>query len=1007
MAYRVRVSRGTMLMTNAARRGVGVWLLLVGLRAPAEAAQAQLDCRPDDAGYVVDSWSTDEGLPQSTVTSIAQTRDGFLWIGTLGGLARFDGDRFRVFTGRDGLPSQRVLALLVATDGAMWIGTEGSGVARYADGVFTAFSTAHGLSHPVVQQIVEDRSGRVWFGTRSGLNVWEGERFTALGTVEGVPDGAMITGLTGGAAGDVWVSTERHLCRMEGTSPRCTPLDADVRLNHLMQRRPDELWMGTDLRGVIRRIGERSEAIRTCDGPTCLPGTEVWAMTAARTADVWIATNRGLSRWRDGRVSHYSTATGLPSDRVRSVFEDREGSIWAGTSDAGLIRLKPRRFTVCGTPHGLAPEVVTTVAEDRDGTLWIGSNCGGLRTLRAGRVARFVSVPADLTRCVFSVEPASDGGSWFGTWGNGLLKQTGRSLRRYTTADGLSDSTVLAIHEDATGGVWVGTYDGGLDYLRDGRFTRFTVSDGLAGTYQTSIAEQADGTIWAGSNRGGLTRVVNGRLTAIRSKDGLGSNTVRALLVDRRDTLWIGTGDAGLVRFSNGAFVRYDSTRGLIDDNVAQIVEDARGDIWIGSGHGISRLRRTELDAVADGRLTSLNVLTLGKGDGLARAEAVGDHSPGGWRARDGRLWFATYGGLVVVDPERIRVNEMPPPIAIESVVIDGVPVQPSALVRARAGARSLQIRYTALSLVDPQRNRFRYRLADWDRDWVEAGTDRTAEYGGIPPGRYEFTVLGANSDGVWSTTGARMLLEFEPYLWQQWWFQPALVLASVLALALSFRVAASAKIRREVEAFERESAVDRERARIARDMHDELGARLTNVAMLADSSAEEPRLRQVSEALRQAVQAMDQTVWAINPRNDSLENFASYVSKYAHEFLGAASIHCRLDVPISLPRVVLAAKDRHALLMVVKEALTNIVRHAQATEAWFRLRVDDRARLVIEVSDNGGGLVPTEAGRHRHGLANMRERMAGLGGTLDLQSGASGTTVTLVLPGLGGHTNR
>ncbi len=984
--------------------GVATCLLTSGLCSTATAQQPPKLCRPDDAAYVVSAWNTEQGLPQSTVTSIAQTPDGYLWLGTLGGLARFDGNRFRVFTNADGLPSQRVLSLLVAGDGTLWIGTEGSGVARYANGVFTAFSTNHGLSNPVIFQIAQDRAGRIWFGTQSGFSVFHDNRFTAIRHANGM-EIAVVTGLTIGTAGEVWGATSTHLCRMDDLTPRCERLPAAIVPNNLLARGPDELWIGTASEGVVRKVQGQLLTFPDCAGPACVLGREVWALATGHPDDVWIGTDRGLSRQRNKRFSHYTAPTALPSARIRSLLEDREGNVWVGTTDAGLLRLKSSRLTVCGTAEGLPPQVPTAVAEDRNGSLWVGSNCGGTHVLHAGAVESLASAhrDPDPTRCVFSIGPSRDGGLWMGTWGTGVLKVNGRTLSREKPLEPLSKATVLSVHEDAKGGVWFGTYEGGLHYLHDGQLHTFTTADGIAGTYHTAIVEQADGTIWVGSNRGGLTRFKDGRFTPFRRADGVGSDAVRALFVDRADTLWIGTGDAGLVRRRDERFVRYDVGHGLADNNVAQILEDAQGDLWIGSGYGISRLRRQELDDVAEGRLAALNVLTLGSGDGLARPEAVGDHSPSAWRARDGRVWFATYSGLVVIDPGRIRFNDLPPPVAIEDVAIDGVRNEPAERLRVAPGARSLQIRYTALSLVDPPRNRFRYRLLDWDRRWIEAGTDRTAVYGNIPPGRYEFVVEGANSDGTWNRRGARMVIDVEPYLWERWWFQPLIGLALVAGLAGGLRMAANARVRRELQVLEQERALVQERARIARDMHDELGARLTNAAMLADAASPDPHVRQLSDALRSAVQAMDQTVWTVNPRHDSLESFTSYVSRYAHEYLGAASIRCHLEVPISLPKVTLAAAVRHELLMVIKESLTNIVRHAGATQAWFRLRLDAQGALRIEVSDDGCGF-DVQVASARHGVGNMHERMRSVGGTLDVRSGAEGTVVTLTLRTLKGQ---
>jgi len=368
--------------------------------------------------------------------------------------------------------------------------------------------------------------------------------------------------------------------------------------------------------------------------------------------------------------------------------------------------------------------------------------------------------------------------------------------------------------------------------------------------------------------------------------------------------------------------------------------------------------------------------------------------------------------GLVMVDPENISVNETPPPVVIEDVLADGVSqsrvTDRKSQIELPPGVQRVEFHYTALSLVAPERNRFKYRLNGLESAWVEAGSQRTATYPHLPPGRYEFRVIACNNDGVWNGRGAVIPFSVRPHFWQTWWFGGSAVTLLLGGGGWGVRFLAVRRLRRKLRRLEEINAVERERTRIAQDIHDELGANLTRIALLTEvgqkhrDNPEEVAadLGKISATAREAVRAMDAIVWAVNPRNDSLDHFANYVSQFAEEFFRPTAIRCRLDVPADLPEQPLSTEARHHLFLAVKEALNNVVRHSGASEIWLRLGMEN-GELKLTIADNGHGILPSlpTGGRH-DGLGNIRRRIEALGGGFELKSNAaSGTSLILRLP--------
>jgi signal transduction histidine kinase len=520
---------------------------------------------------------------------------------------------------------------------------------------------------------------------------------------------------------------------------------------------------------------------------------------------------------------------------------------------------------------------------------------------------------------------------------------------------------------------------------------------------------------------GGLGSLKDGAVRQFRKRDGLSSDFVHCLLLETDGTLWIGTAGAGLNRYKDGRFAVIGMKEGLPDAVICHIEEDERGFFWMSSHGGILRVSKAELDHCADGDIGLINCLTYGQGDGLPTVECSGGLQPAGCRTADGRLWFPTTKGLVAVNPTDVKRNQLPPPVVIEEVLVDGEPMIAGGAngspLRIPPGQQQFEFQYTGLSFTVPEKVRFKYRLEGLEPRWMDAGTKRTANYSYIPPGRYTFRVIACNNDGVWNESGGALAFTVLPHFWQTWWFRALAVLSAMTIVAGSALVATRQRMRHKVERIERQRAVERERARIAKDIHDDLGASLTRITLLSQSARGEldhspeaaADVDRIYRTARELTRAMDEIVWAVNPQHDTLDSLATYLGRFAQDFLNAVHIRCRLDVPMQLPAWLLTAEIRHNLFLAFKEALNNAVRHADATEVRISLTIEP-AGFALSVEDQGRGFSVDSEGTgisrdparlaSGNGLANMHQRLAEIGGRCDIQSKrGKGTTVTFFVP--------
>ncbi|HTR40542.1 MAG TPA: two-component regulator propeller domain-containing protein, partial [Pseudomonadales bacterium] len=533
-----------------------------------------------------------------------------------------------------------------------------------------------------------------------------------------------------------------------------------------------------------------------------------------------------------------------------------------------------------------------------------------------------------------------------------------------------------------------------------------------------ALAEAPDGTLWFGMLGGGVARLQNGVITQYRKSDGLSSDFVQCLYLDADGTLWIGTYGGGLDCLKDGHFSTVSMSQGLPNNYICAIAQDKAGNFWISCHAGIFRVQKSELEQCIAGQISTVHPLVYGIGDGMPTLQCSGGFQPAAFTDDKGQLWFSTGRGVVVINPDDIKANQLPPPVFIEKMVVDGKLEggigSTNELLQIGPGGKRFEFDYTGISFVTPEKVGFKYRLVGLDKDWIDAGPKRTVIYSYIPPGHYQFEVMAANSDGVWNKAGANLAFTVQPYFWQTWTFRIGTALAAAALLTASVLLITRWRLRRKVERLERQRAIERERARIARDIHDNLGANLTRISLLSQFAHGElhnpdeaaVQLTRIYETTREMTRAMDEIVWAVNPEHDTLDSLVNYLGKYSLDYLGSLGIRCRLDLPVQLPQWLITAEVRHHLFLALKEALNNVVKHAAATEVSVSLTTSQNSFTLV-ARDNGRGFVPDgvsasgETGRPaaRNGLVNMRRRLEKIGGYCEIQSKpGAGTEIKFVV---------
>jgi ligand-binding sensor domain-containing protein/signal transduction histidine kinase len=968
---------------------------------------------PSESPFIVDSWGTEQGLPGSAVISVIQTRDGYLWLGTQHGLVRFDGIHFTIFDENKtpGLDSDEIVYLFEDSHTNLWIGTDAGGVALEKDGRIKNFTLGHNGHEGRLVSACEDATGAVWLYTADAhLGRYQDGKMAVWNFNFKSP--AVCRMIVAEKSGPLWIGEDWGMFsfRPSNFSPPAFAIDQLIRaqrLDYILASRRGGTWRLVN--GHVQKWG--ADQLEKDFGPYPWGNDIIKAACEDQDGNLIVGTLGSGVFWYepDGQYRQISTAQGLSSPYVLSLCMDREGNLWVGTDGGGLDRIKGKIFN---TPEGLHPWDAQSLAENAQGGLWVAFNAHGVTCWRTN-VSQDFGVGQHQSTWTVLVDHQQR--VWVGTRDEGLFQLETNHFEPVSGVEMLG-SHISVLFEDHKGQLWVGTPNG-LGCWNGHDWKMYTTRDGLSGNAVSAIAEDAAGNFWVGTANSGLNCFKDGKFTSyVESDNGLPGDDISCLYVDQAGDLWIGTSGHGLAQFHRGKWVRYSKRDGLVSNSIGYIIGDSEGDLWIGSNLGLMRIPK---DAWDDSANTMLNFSTsriYGKADGLPTRECSSGSQPAACRTSDGRLWFPTTKGVAYVYPAELKRDLQPPLIMIESVLVDGQEQKTNRLdsvwkqsIVIPPGHDRLEIHYTGLDFSAPNEVRFRYRLEGRETAWTDVRDTRVAYYNELPPGDYQFQVEACNEDGVWNKTGSALAITVQPQFWQTWWFRAAVILVILGGIAAVVRYLSTQKLQRQLQLFKQQEALEKERSRIARDLHDQLGANLTQVALLGEmveTDKESPQevashAEQIAQTARDTTHSLDEIVWAVNPSNDTLDGLITYACKYAQEYLAVAGLRYRADVPQQLPVAAIPPEVRHNVFLAFKEAVNNVVKHARASEARIRLRLQP-GRFILEIEDDGRGMagVDKDAAGARNGLRNMRKRMEDIHGEFSISGDAKGgTLVRLTVP--------
>jgi ligand-binding sensor domain-containing protein/signal transduction histidine kinase len=1004
--------------------------------------------------YYVQNWHVEDGLPDGEITSIQETAGGSLWVGTPKGLARFDGVRFKVFKAGStaALTDSRITWLLASRDGTLWISTQDGNVTQYEHGNFESVHFPAGYASDKKEtrapggslwerrmhliesgegahddsvldscsHLVEDGQGAIWWHVSDTIVMrYSGNHWTVITPTNGLPTGG-VRQLAVDHEGHVWVEAGGKLHRYDSNGWDFDqkevslggpwPVLAPANRGGLWVAEPRGSWFLKG--GQVRRFanGQWSGDPQPIPLIPLTSRSTVTCLMEDHAGRIWYGTAAGGVFFSDpdGNWQRLRSKNPFSQGYISCLFEDNHGNVWVGTVGDGLYRITPQPLTMLKLPPPMDTAEVNTTYVARDGAIWMGTGGSGIARLdKEGHYTMFGIAQGldNLHACALLEDSHTN--IWVGTSG-GLFRGGGERFAQVNGPPEIS-KWIKVLFEDRAGRLWIGAI-GGLVCHEAEQFKVYHLRPDRAYCDIRSIAEDALGDLWIGTIGEGLFRLPHGRPDRLHRVEAFPATDARALFCDTEGTLWIGSWGEGLLKRVDGKFTQLTVEDGLPSDRIQSIIDDAEGRLWLSTDNGIVGIApKKVIEGYERGRSPPLWCEHLSLAEGLANRVCSGSGQPVSARTSDGRIWFPDYEGVAVLNPHGIPTKSDAPSVWVETVLAEGKPltIPRSGELQAPSSVSRFEFDYTAPDIASPQNVRFRYKLDGMDHEWVEAGPERVAYYSQLKPGDYDFRVMVGGSDGEWHGTDQVVHLRVVPRLWERRWIQ---VMGGALFIAVlggGIAWAQRRKLRLQMERLEMQQALEKERRRIARDLHDELGARLTATALhgelvvqdgtMPDNAKSEMSL--IARRVRQLIGAVDEVVWTTDPENDSLSNLVAFLCDYVEQFLAPTGISYRLEIAPDLPAVPLGAQVRRNLLLAVKEALNNSVRHADAQKILLKIRLDD-AWLIVEVSDDGHGFKIGGERAEGKGLSNIKGRMELVMGRAEIKSETgAGTTVTLSVP--------
>ena len=951
---------------------------------------------------IIRSWGTEAGLPQNTVTAIVQSKDGYMWLGTHDGLARFDGVRFKIFGLESGLPSVDISSLFEDPQGVLWIGTSGAGLCCMKQGrIETISDPGRQPGSATITSLQADSTGQLWVGTGGGLRFFQEGKLVEEAAFAQLPHKPINCILRSRDGTTMWIASSAYglMSYRDGHLEPCVGPAEHERIiaKTLFEDHQGRFWAGIGNGMVLCRENGQWRIFAETNG---LPFAYISCLTEDADGTIWAGSlDDGLYRFDGTQFNVIRKSAGLSAEDIRSLYCDHENNLWVGTRTGGLNRLSKRNLLVVAGAQGLTNDFTRSVAETADGNLWVGTIGGslyrggldGFQPFRPEPVGPFIYFYAG----VDPVLAMPDGSLWWGGSGAVLQWKDNHLGDCHTNEPWLQSVSVTALQNDRHGSIWLGTSGGQLMHLQNGRFTEFPKQ--LARAAITSLAVEPNGSLWVGAAAGGLKRIREGSDEILSVTNGLFSTSIRTLYLEGDGTLWIGTAGGGLSCRRHGRITSFTASQGLTVRTVSQIVEDDHGYLWLGCNSGIYKVSKRDLLDCADGNLAFVHSRSFGINDGMLAEECSGGFCPAGLKTKSGLICISTVRGLVFLNPNEQRDETSPPKVLLEEMLVNGRavaarpdtnnPASPPRLAIA-PGNHDIELHYTAIEFSAPEKIGFRYKLGGLDSGWNEVLARRTVYYQHLPPGEFTFHVQACNADGVWSEQETTLAITVLPFVWETAWFHATtfLTLSGVFAGTLWWTLRRRYKLR--LARLQTLNAIERERLRISKDMHDQVGGVLTQVSQLSDMGLNETedqmlvknRFERIGNRARVAVQSLDEIVWATNPKNDNLASFAEYVSRFSDEFFEYTNIRCWQEVPTTFPALPLRADVRHNVFLAVREAFSNALRHAKCSEVWLRIKLAD-GQVTVEVEDNGSGFTPSQTAAGSNGLDNMQARLTEEGG--------------------------
>jgi len=988
---------------------VGLWLTIACLKADYKA--------PTD--YTLREWNESQGLASNEVASVLQDENGYLWVITNLGPARFDGTSFETIK----MPSEVSPRGMIYYRGPSANGYAGllapANIVAGTDGVSTAqtdgyyiqnlrgefqFNHEPRLTGKVVRVVFADPSGALWLGCDDGTLLRRNKQETIVFPSQTGSSGKKsVPSFATDAQEQLWVSIGYVAARFDGTRWISIWSDSNESEIRIVSSHTGGPWLITRS-SLLKWTGDKLEEITPL--PDLLGAHFIQSAMEDRHGNLWLGTrSQGLFRLAEKNLLHVPTS----GEDIVSICEDTEDDIWIATNGGGLNRLRPKAHQLFDQASGLKDNFSYTVAEDANGTIWLANRDGGAARINDEGKVDPISRRANWRPfSAMSVYPAASGGVWI-TSGIGIFRTNAETAETIQRAPLLPNYKVVRSSFVALNGdYWFASDPDRVVRWHNGQLTTFGSNEGFDGREVRAFAEDSTGNIWLGASDGRLYRSNGDRFERVSFNGSGNVGAIQVLRFETDGTLLAGTTRHGILFFPAGnrsAPRMLDSNSGLPNNNITQILADDYGRYWFASRGGIFWMHSSQIRAFIDNKPEHIHAVMLGVDDGIPELSCLGLFQPSAWKARNGMLWFATRRGVLCTNPALTTDEDHLPPVTVLGIKCDGIAQPVFNEQEIRSTVRKTEIRLSVLCLSAPERVLVRYRLDGFDNDWVVQKNSRVATYPRLPAGNYVFRAMASNGNGIWNEQAELLTISVVPPWWQSLWAQLIYLLMLVSAVAVIVRIWSHRRLRRRLQKLQEERALERERTRIAQNIHDELGASLTHISLLTQAAQHEnptqaASFEKIYAATHDITRAMDEVVWAVNPKCDDLENFVYYVSNFAQNLLGAANIRCRLDLPSDPPSIHLTSPVRHNLFLCCKETLNNVIKHAKADQVFIAINITDNT-MKLAIADNGRGLdtsAPPSNDKLRisrgQGLGNMHSRMAEIGGTCDLSPQAGGGTI-------------